>query len=176
MKKSTVIITIVVVSVLLVFCVLPVLGLLVAITVPGFLRAREISRRNVCQENQTKIEVAVLQYVLEHRLTAVGHDGGTGFLDFVGNPTQDSTNQTVWMSSDDPAAGPAILFGESEYVRFVAICPAGGLYRLQDPESPSAISDNLVYCTLRHRTDVAPTFFHVFPGEDANAVLPLPGQ
>jgi type II secretory pathway pseudopilin PulG len=174
MKNTWVIVIIVLAAFSL--CFVAVFGILIAIAVPGFLRAREVSRRNACQENQAKIEAAVMQYVLENRLTAVGHDGGTGFMDLVGNPNQDALNHLVWMSADDPRKGQAILFGETELVRYVSICPAGGYYHLQDPESSTAVSDNVVYCTLRHRPGVQPTFYHVFPGEDPNAVKPLSGQ
>jgi hypothetical protein len=176
MKKSSVVIIVVASLATLLFCVIPVIGIMIAIAVPGFLRAREISRRNACMENQSKIDGAVQQYILEHRLTAIGHDGGTGFLDFVGDPTQSPLNQTVWMSADDPRAGKAILFGDNEYVRFVSICPAGGFYQLQDPDSPLAVSEYSVYCTLRHRPGVAPAFFHLFPGEDSGMGFPTSGQ
>lgn len=176
MKKSSLVIFLVVSFVILAFLVIPVIGIMVAVAVPGFLRAREISRRNACQENQVKIEGAVMQYVLEHRLSGIGHDGGTGFLDFVANPKQDPMNQQSWLHEAHASPGQAALFGEGAYVRFLSICPGGGYYHLQDPESPTAVSDHVVYCTLRHRSDVAPTFFHVFPGEDAESVMPLPGQ
>ena len=38
--------------------VVAIIGILIAIAVPGFIRAREVSRRNSCQENLTKIDGA----------------------------------------------------------------------------------------------------------------------
>ncbi|MBI1290293.1 prepilin-type N-terminal cleavage/methylation domain-containing protein [bacterium] len=51
--------------------VVAIIGILIAIAVPGFLKARETSRRNACLENQAKIEGAVDQWLLDNNL-----DGG----------------------------------------------------------------------------------------------------
>ncbi len=45
--------------------VVAIIGILIAIAVPGFIRAREISRRNSCQENLTKIDGAKQAWALE---------------------------------------------------------------------------------------------------------------
>ncbi|MBI1291165.1 prepilin-type N-terminal cleavage/methylation domain-containing protein [bacterium] len=61
--------------------VVAIIGILIAIAVPSFLRAREISRRNACQENQSKIDGAKQQWALE---TNAGVDSTPAWTDLVG--------------------------------------------------------------------------------------------
>lgn len=53
--------------------VVAVIGILIAIAVPAFLRAREVSRATSCQENQIKIKSAVRSWAAEYDKT----DGDT---------------------------------------------------------------------------------------------------
>jgi prepilin-type N-terminal cleavage/methylation domain-containing protein len=62
--------------------VVAIIGILIAIAVPSFLRAREISRRNACQENQSKIDGAKQQWALE---TSAPADATPVWTDLVGN-------------------------------------------------------------------------------------------
>ena len=80
--------------------VVAIIGILIAIAVPSFLRAREISRRNACQENQSKLDGAKQQWALETKAA------------------QDAT--PVW--SD--------LVGASSYIRKSPECPAAGHYAI----------------------------------------------
>lgn len=48
--------------------VVAIIGVILAIAIPGFMRAREVSRATSCQENLIKIEGAVDSYALEHDL------------------------------------------------------------------------------------------------------------
>jgi prepilin-type N-terminal cleavage/methylation domain-containing protein len=48
--------------------VVAIIGIILAIAIPGFMRAREVSRATSCQENLIKIEGAVDSYALEHDL------------------------------------------------------------------------------------------------------------
>ncbi len=76
--------------------VVAIIGILIAIAVPGFIRAREVSRRNSCQENLVKIDAAKQQWALET------NQPGTA------NPTWDD------------------LLGSSQetaYLRFMPVCP-----------------------------------------------------
>jgi prepilin-type N-terminal cleavage/methylation domain-containing protein len=68
--------------------VLAIIGIIVAITIPGWIRQRESSRGVACQENLTKIEYAKEMYAYEYKLTS-GHEvdmsdlwkeDGTGYL------------------------------------------------------------------------------------------------
>ena len=84
--------------------VVAIIGIIIAIAVPGFLRAREASRARACQAQLLKIEGAIEQWAME-------------------------TNQ----QADDIAAGwtPELLEGAtagSGYFRVFPTCPAGGTY------------------------------------------------
>lgn len=80
--------------------VVAIIGILIAIAVPGFLRARQISQANGCSENLSKIDGAKQQWALEQRKdgTAVPVDGD--------------------------------LYGPDLYVRDSPVCPAGGTYTI----------------------------------------------
>lgn len=82
--------------------VVAIIGILIAIAVPSFLRAREISRRNACQENLTKIDGAVQQWTLEENVSGDTEPG--------------------W---DDLVASDGTL-----YLRKTPECPGGGDYTL----------------------------------------------
>jgi hypothetical protein len=98
---------------LLVF--VPMTGLLVAIAVPGFLKARDTSMRNVCQENMAKIDGAVQQFILEENF--------------------DSQDAAVeWLENN---GGISVLVGEGMYLRVTPVCPLGGTYELQYGNGPA---------------------------------------
>ena len=85
--------------------VVAIIGILIAIAVPGFLKARETSRRNACQENQVKIDSAVQQLILEENYE--------NQADAVGDLN-----------------GVSDLVGETLYIRITPVCPSGGTYSL----------------------------------------------
>lgn len=68
--------------------VVAIIGILIAIAVPGFIRARSQSRMKACQENLTKIDFAKNTVALERKLkpsdtiaaTILWPDDGTGYL------------------------------------------------------------------------------------------------
>lgn len=76
--------------------VVAIIGILIAIAVPGFIRAREVSRRNACQENLVKIDAAKQEWALEEN--------------------QPGTAEPVW---DDLLGASA----EEAYLRYQPICP-----------------------------------------------------
>lgn len=86
--------------------VVAIIGILIAIAVPGFLKARENSRQKACWENMQKIDGSVQQYILDN------------------NVADQDTAVTGGLSIDD-------LVGEAEYMRFSPVCPSGGTYTLQ---------------------------------------------
>ena len=49
--------------------VVAIIGIIIAIAIPGFMRAREVSRATSCQENLVKIEGAVDQWAVEYDAT-----------------------------------------------------------------------------------------------------------
>ncbi len=80
--------------------VVAIIGILIAIAVPGFLRARQISQANACSENLAKIDGAQQQWALENRQPG-----------------------TAAVTMGD-------LVGPDLYIRDTPVCPAGGDYTL----------------------------------------------
>jgi prepilin-type N-terminal cleavage/methylation domain-containing protein len=79
-----------------VMIVVAIIGLLAAISIPNYVKSREISFRKACIANQKQLEGAVQNWALETR--------------------QNSTTPIV----------SAALFGPNNYIRKVVVCPAGG--------------------------------------------------
>ena len=94
--------------------VVAIIGIIIAIAVPAFLRARENSRGQACQENLSKIDGAKEQYALEFKVS----NGATVAFTDLTNPG---------------SAGS----GEG-YLKTEPKCPAGGSYTIEvigkDPE------------------------------------------
>ncbi|HNY28911.1 MAG TPA: prepilin-type N-terminal cleavage/methylation domain-containing protein [Candidatus Sumerlaeota bacterium] len=82
--------------------VVAIIGILVAIAVPGFMKARTTSQKNACIENLTKINGAKEQWALEK-------------------------NQAQGATPTD-----AVLFGAGLYLPKKPVCPAGGTYTLEN--------------------------------------------
>lgn len=81
---------------------------IIAIAVPGFFRARELSRQRSCQENQQKIDGAKQQWAIDNRM------GATATPDW----------------SD--------LVGNTAYLRKTPVCTGGGTYTIGSlEENPS---------------------------------------
>ncbi len=100
--------------------VVAIIGILIAIAVPGFLKARRTSRLNACQENQTKIDGAVQNDILDRKLGSVADTGYDGQIAAGG-------------------AFAAACVGADLYLRGLPICPAGGTYSINS-------FDNLGVC------------------------------
>lgn len=79
--------------------VVAIIGILISIAIPGFLRARENSRGRACQENLSKIDGAVEQWALE-------------------------TNTSNGADAPDLAS----LCGATLYIKREPSCPSGGTY------------------------------------------------
>jgi type II secretion system protein G len=86
--------------------VVAIIGIIIAIAVPAFLRARENSRGQACQENLSKIDGAKEQYALEFKLS----NGGTVTMDNLINPPGTTSGQKQGYLKQEPA------------------CPSGGTY------------------------------------------------
>jgi type II secretion system protein G len=81
--------------------VVAIIGILIAIAVPGFVRARTQSRNRACQENLTKIDGAKEQWALENNKA----------------PT-DACAMTNLVTADPTTS----------YMKKVPVCPEGGTY------------------------------------------------
>ena len=82
--------------------VVAIIGLLAAIAIPNFIKAREASQKNACINNLRKIDGAIATWALENRKTA------------------------------DSAVGETDLYGSDKYIRDTPSCPANGVYVLVD--------------------------------------------
>ena len=81
--------------------VVAIIGLLAAIAVPNFVKARTISQKNACIANLKQIEGAKSTWALELKK----------------------------MNSDTPQATE--LYGATSYIREEPTCPGGGTYTLE---------------------------------------------
>ena len=88
--------------------VVAIIGIIIAIAVPAFLRARENSRGQACQENLSKIDGAKEQYALEFKLANAG---------------------TV--TFDNLITPPGATAGDGEgYLKSTPTCPSSGTYAI----------------------------------------------
>ena len=88
--------------------VVAIIGLLAAIAIPSFLRARENSRRNGCINNLRQIDGAKEQYALER-----GRMAGDSVIE----------------GGDDTAAFNALVGGTTGYIKEFPFCPSGDTTR-----------------------------------------------
>ena len=107
--------------------VVAIIGILIAIAVPSFLRAREISRRNACQENMSKVDGAKQQWALE-------------------------TSATQGAAPDW-----ADLVGATSYVRRSPACPGSGVYTIGDLMTDPACSLSTGNAGFEHTYPVVQT-------------------
>ncbi len=85
--------------------VVAIIGILLAIAVPSFMRARETARAKACQENLQKIDSAKEQWALERNL-----------------PNEFDVGDTATWFADPTIVGP------EGYIKKAPVCPAGGEY------------------------------------------------
>ncbi len=78
--------------------VVAIIGIIIAIAVPGFVKARRISQARACQENLTKIDGAKEQWALEEN------------------------------KNEGDAAPTLQYFVDNGYLKKEPICPSGGDY------------------------------------------------
>jgi len=82
--------------------VVAIIGLLAAIAIPSFMRARTTSQKNACINNLRQIEAAKDQYALENGLT----------------------NLAVILASDDTATFSNFVGVGDGFIKAFPICPA----------------------------------------------------
>ena len=85
--------------------VVAIIGLLAAIAIPNFVKARSLSQRSACIENLRQLFAAKTTWALSQR-----HD-----------------------LSDTPS--DTDLFGDNGYIRYKPECPAGGDYNMKPVDS-----------------------------------------
>lgn len=93
-----------------------IIGILLAIAVPNFIKARETSRAKSCVANLKQIDAAKEQWAMDNRKT---------------------TGDTVTLSE---------LVGANNYIKKTPVCPSGGTYDPQpigtDPTCDSGIASH----------------------------------
>src|SRR5262245_58380295 len=89
--------------------VVAIIGLLAAIAIPNFIKAREISQRNACIANLKQIDGAINSWALE---------------------TKQVNGATV-------ATGE--LYGNTNYIKVTPTCPAGGTYSYATVGAPQQV-------------------------------------
>jgi len=92
--------------------VVAIIGLLAAIAIPNFVKARTSSQRNACIANMKQIEGAKSTWALENKKTG----------------------------ADVPA--DADLFGADKYIAKKPACPAGGAYLLAAVDTSPSCNKN----------------------------------
>ena len=85
--------------------VLAIIGLLAAIAIPNFVKARTASQKNACIANLKQIDGAKATWALENKK----------------------------VNTDTPAATE--LYGSSNYIRDTPGCPGGGTYTMNDVQT-----------------------------------------
>ena len=80
--------------------VVAIIGLLAAIAIPNFIKARQVSQKNACIANMKQIDGAINTWALE----------------------QNKVN------GEDPNGSLAEIFGPAQYIKVEPKCPAGGDY------------------------------------------------
>jgi prepilin-type N-terminal cleavage/methylation domain-containing protein len=84
--------------------VVAIIGLLAAIAIPNFVRARTTSQQNACINNLRQIDGAKQQWALEFKASATTTPGATDIQPYLGRgvgslPTCPSTSNTNFASS-----------------------------------------------------------------------------
>ncbi|MGF1573767.1 MAG: prepilin-type N-terminal cleavage/methylation domain-containing protein [Sumerlaeia bacterium] len=113
-----------------------IIGIMISVASVGLLKARQTAQRGACQENQTKIDGAVLNYILDYNI--------------------DRLSETPFTTQPITDASAEILFGVNSYVKVIPRCPANGTYTFLAEEGSYGES---VVCSL---STVEP-FNHTYP-------------
>ena len=90
--------------------VVAIIGLLAAIAIPNFIKAREASQKNACINNLRQISGAIQTWALENKK----------------------------VSTDNVTAGD--LYGSTLYIRETPACPASGSYTISTVETKPTCS------------------------------------
>lgn len=95
--------------------VVAIIGLLAAIAIPNFVKARTTAQKNACINNLRQIDGAKEQWALENKKTATD------------TPTLDSVAATG-------------LIGTDKYIKVIPTCPANGTYTVGDMKTKPSCS------------------------------------
>ena len=105
--------------------VVAIIGLLAAIAIPNFLRARSTSQMNACINNLRQIDSAKQQWALEYGKTSTASPSSTALMPFLGRGSGGSVQSVVC-----PLAGPGGTFAQSYTIGNMSttpLCIIGGV-------------------------------------------------
>lgn len=100
-----------------------IIGILLAIAIPNFIRARESSRAKACQANLKQIDSAVQQAMMDGKVSSISDLTQSA----VGDATFNATGGTAVIGS-----GSSAIYLVPTYVRADPACPEGGKYSTGD--------------------------------------------
>lgn len=92
-----------------------IIGILLAIAIPNFVQARELSRAKACIANLKQVDSAKQQYLMDKGLS-----------------TFTSVTQAAAASTDTTFGSTSTPMLVPTYLRATPVCPAGGLYTSQN--------------------------------------------
>ncbi len=124
--------------------VVAIIGIIIAIAVPAFLRARENARGQACQENLSKIDGAKEQYALEFRMA------------------NEATLDNDW---DDLIKPGGTTTAGAGYLKSAPQCPSNGEYTLGN------IGEDPI-CSYGEENPDSEFVKHIIPGGTATVVAP----
>jgi len=113
--------------------VVAIIGLLAAIAIPNFLRARSTSQQNACINNLRQLDGAIQQWALETGQTATATVGGPQVAPYLGRgssgqlpycPLDSSKTFTTSYSLVDVQTAPVCLLGTVD-ANYNHVLPAG---------------------------------------------------
>ena len=97
--------------------VVAIIGLLAAIAIPNFVRARESAQQNACINNLRQIDGAKQQYALENRLQGNATCGQTELTPYLGRGGNTVSNIVC------PSGGTGIDFAASYTLNVITTAP-----------------------------------------------------
>jgi general secretion pathway protein G len=102
--------------------VVAIIGLLCAIAIPNFIRARATSQTNVCINNLRQIDSAIQQYALENGLGSGASVSAGDLAVYMGRGSGEAINTSGGRIADE------------------INCPAGGTYSVTTDDAPPTCS------------------------------------
>jgi prepilin-type N-terminal cleavage/methylation domain-containing protein len=120
--------------------VVAIIGLLAAIAVPSFMRARTRSQQNACINNLRQIDGAKEEYAMEWGLT------------------------NLQKIADDSSAAFALLVGPEAYIKHFPLCPASTTDTANADQAGSDYEVNPIGSNVICNQDPGGDFAHILPG------------
>ena len=105
--------------------VVAIIGLLAAIAIPNFVRARTTSQKNACINNLRQIDGAKQQWALENKASSTATPGPTDIQPYLGRGSSGTLPTCPADSSSPPAFSSSYTMGDLSTAPTCNIVPAG---------------------------------------------------